>query len=66
LLILIVVGLNSIAKTLAIDVFSDGNTSIILSAQEMLQDIIRGNNIGTAIAEELESCCKEIKHLLIC
>lgn len=60
----LVVSLNSIAINLAVDVFSGGNARTTPSAQEMFQGTARGNNIGTAIAEELESCCKEIKRLL--
>lgn len=56
--------LNAIQTNLAIDVFSGGNATTMPSAQEMREDIIHGNNIGTAIAEELEGCCKEIKRLL--
>jgi predicted transcriptional regulator len=60
----IVGSLNSIATNLAVDVFSGGDARTMPSAQEMFRGIDRGNMIATAIAEELESCCKKIKRLL--
>lgn len=56
--------LNAIQSNLAIDVFSGGNATTMPSAQEMQQEILRGNNIATEIAEELQGCCEELKRLV--